>query len=189
MLVERHQMQKTDFFSTPGSTWWGTNSWVYWLSFPCVRWMLLCCCDLKQLLWESLPLRFGDKMEMISSNTLQDISFLLYLAGKEVSLAWGNASGSFMSVENIPLLWESSTGNQQRHDIPFSMLKCSEGIESGQNPVPPCLADVPLSCIEIFQSVHVMVGLKNCKIKSVLSVGGKAVMNVWKLSGNIHALH
>lgn len=97
--------------------------------------MLLCCCDLKQLLRESLPLRFGDKMEMISSNTLQDIFFLLCLAGKEVSLASGNASGSFMSVENIPLLWESSTGNQQRHDIPFSMLKCSEGIESGQNPV------------------------------------------------------
>lgn len=74
-------------------------------------------------------------MEMISSNTLQDVSFLLCLAGKEVSLALGNASGSFMSVENIPLLWESSTGNQWRHAIPFSMLKLSEGIESGQNPV------------------------------------------------------
>lgn len=40
-----------------------------------------------------------------------------------------------MVVENIPLLWEFSTGKQWRHDIPFSPLKWSEGAESGQNPV------------------------------------------------------
>lgn len=57
------------------------------------------------------------------------------------------------------------------------MLKCMKGLNQDRI-LYPCLADVPLSCIEIFQSVHVMVGLKNYKIKSVLSVGGKAVMNV-----------
>lgn len=75
-----------------------------------------------------------------------------------------------MAVENISLLWEFSTGKQWRHDR-------AKGLSQGRI-LYPCLTDVPLSCTEIFQSVHLMVGLKQYKIKSVLSVGGKTVMNV-----------
>lgn len=98
--------------------------------------MLLCCSGLKQLLRESLPLRFWwQNGDYIPKHPPRHVSFLLCLAGKEVSLASGNASGGFMLAENIPLLWEFSTGKQWRHDIPFSMLKWSKGIKSGQNPV------------------------------------------------------
>lgn len=59
----------------------------------------------------------------------------------------------------------------------FMPLKWSKGLSCGRV-LFPSLADVPLSCTEIFPSAHLVVGLKQYKIKSALSVGEKAVMNV-----------
>lgn len=177
-------MQKTNLSPTSWFSSWKTDLLISQPSFPHVSEIMLCCFDLEQLLRGYFPLmlRWQNGDYILKCFLRRLFPSLPCWEGGENSNGNAYTSRKYSSDLGIQH-WQV-----MKAWYSFMPLKWSKRLSWGRV-LYPCLADVPLSCTEVFQSVHLVVGLKQYKIKSALSVGGRVVTNVWILSGNIHILH